>query len=282
MKGIAILGTGPAGMMAAHAVTLSGRPFSLFSLPGKDGNVHASRIGGAQFIHKPVPLLVDENNPDFVVRYNLLGTEAGYRKKVYGDNPHVPFVSYGNVHDGETQPAWNLRRIYGNMWETIAGNGQSVNVEKITGSMLSGWLEEEMWDFVISTVPLSSICLGHEGLTPNLHAFLSQEVFLHNDDYANVSEENVIIYNGEKEPSWYRASNLQGFQSAEWSQLSQVPPWLQSQAIRVSKPIAHSCDCWAGRENLYTAGRFGKWQKGILVHDGFTVAAQALMDRGYL
>lgn len=280
MKGIAILGTGPAGMMAAHACSLSGRPFSLFSMPGKDGKIHASRIGGAQFIHKPVPLLVDENNPDFVVRYELRGSEEGYKRKVYGEAP-VPFVSYSNVNDGEEQPAWNLRVIYNAMWESIAGNGESVNAEKITGSMLQDWLEHDMWDFVISTVPLHSLCLGFEGLIQSGHTFASQDVFLLNGDHANVPD-NTIVYNGAEEPSWYRASNLQGTQSAEWSSRKTLPPWAKSDIITVSKPLGHNCTCWSHEPRVVLAGRFGKWKKGILVHDGFVSAAQALMDRSYL
>ena len=280
MNPIAILGTGPAGLMAAHACSLSGRPFSLFSAPGKDGTVKPSRIGGAQFIHKPVPALVNEDLPDFHVTYDLRGTEAGYREKVYGDAP-VPFVSYSGVHDGEVQPAWNLRKIYDSMWEAIAGEGNSVNAVKITGSMLKEWLDQDMWDFVVSTVPRHALCLGHEGLTPSPHGFLSQDVFLANVNHADVPE-NTIIYNGAKEPSWYRASNLGGVHSAEWSNIAQVPSWQRSSIIKVSKPIAHSCDCWADEPRVVFAGRFGKWQKGILVHDGFVTAAQALMDRSYL
>jgi hypothetical protein len=283
MKGIAILGTGPAGLMAAHAVSLSGRPFSLFTLPGKDGAAHPSRIGGAQFIHKAIPTLVNESIPDFHVTYDLRGTEEEYRRKVYGDNPHVSFVSYGNVTDGEVQPAWNLHKIYGTMWDVIAGGGHSVNVEKITAATIQEWLEKDMWDFIVSTIPRHATCLGHQGLLPNPHAFLSQDVYLMNGDYANVPE-NTIVYNGQREPSWYRASNLQGFESVEWaeSNLSNTPPWAKSKIITVSKPIAHSCDCWADDPRMIFAGRFGKWQKGVLVHDGFVTMASALMERSYL
>lgn len=281
MKSIAILGTGPAGLMAAHACAISGRPFSLFSLPGQDGEVHPSPIGGAQFIHAAVPMLVDPDSPDFLVKYLKIGTGAGYAEKVYSSNPHVPFVSYDNVEDGEVQPAWNLRKLYDKMWESIAGNGTSVNVERITAEMLQGWVEDEIWDFIVSTIPRPALCLSHAGINPSPHGFLSQEVFLLNSDYADI-ELNTIVYNGYKEPSWYRASNLDGQQSVEWADPKCLPPWGRDQMVRVSKPIVHGCDCWQDNPDIHFAGRFGKWQKGILVHDGFTTAAQALMERGLL
>lgn len=284
MKGIAILGTGPAGLMAAHACSLSGRPFSLFSVPGQDGAVHPSRIGGAQFIHKPVPLLVEEENPDFEVTYELRGTKEGYEEKVYGYNPWVPFVSYSNVSNGEVQPAWNLRRIYYAMWEVIAGEGSSVNAEALDARTMVDWMEHDMWDFVVSTIPRYHLCLSHAGLNPSPHNFMSQDAWLLNGDHANTPE-NTIVYNGADSPSWYRASNLQGFQSAEWAAPGAVPPLEEhdrKSLIHVKKPIVHGCDCWNHEPRLVFAGRFGKWQKGILVHDGFTTAAQALMDRGWL
>lgn len=284
MKSIAILGTGPAGLMAAHACAIAGRPFSLFSAPGKDGNVHASRIGGAQFIHKAVPMLVDEQSPDFEVTYRVMGDEQGYRRKVYGDNPLVPFVSFANVKNGETQPAWNLRTIYDTMWNTMAGIGSSVNIETVTAEMMLKWMENDLWDFVISTIPRHALCLSHAGINPNPHAFMSQDVWILNHGYSEI-ESNTIIYNGQREPSWYRASNLQGFQSAEWASGTTLPPLGEKERrslITVSKPIVHGCECWKDEPRIRFAGRFGKWQKGVLVHDGFTTCAQALMDRGYL
>lgn len=284
MKGIAILGTGPAGLMAAHACSLSGRPFSLFSVPGEDGIVRPSRIGGAQFIHKAVPLLVDEDNPDFEVTYRLLGTEEGYAEKVYQSNPWVPFVSYSNVSDGEVQSAWNLRRIYNAMWEAIAGNGDSVNAEAIDSKTMLHWMEKNMWDFVVSTIPRYHLCLSHAGLNPSPHNFMSQDVWLLNGDHANVGD-NTIVYNGDDSPSWYRASNLQGTSSVEWAAPEAIPPLPEQDKkaiLNIKKPIVHGCNCWEHEPRLQFAGRFGKWQKGVLVHDGFTTTAQALMDRGWL
>jgi hypothetical protein len=243
--------------------------------------VHPSKIGGAQFIHAPVPLLVDPDLPDFHVTYRKMGTAEGYAEKVYSSNPHVPFVSFGNVEDGEVQPAWNLMRLYDAMWSQIAGNGRSVNVERITAQMIDGWIQDEIWDFIVSTIPRPAVCLSHAGINPSPHGFLSQEVFLLNTDHAGVPP-NTIIYNGAREPSWYRASNLDGNPSVEWASEKVLPPWGKDKLIRVSKPIVHGCDCWSRNPGIHFAGRFGKWQKGILVHDGFTTTAQVLMDRGYL
>ena len=281
MKSIAILGTGPAGLMAAYACSIAGRPFSLFGFPSESGAVEPSEISGAQFVHEPIPGLMDSNNPSMEITYVKHGTEEGYAEKVYSSDPNVPFVSFSNVVDGEVQPAWDLRGYYRELWEGIAGEGSSVNAEIIDAMTLYEWTETGQFDFIVSTIPRPAVCLANLGIGTSPHPFLSQTVFVHSGEYANISE-NTIVYNGDKEPSWYRASNILGEESTEWASERSVHPSFGSKVRKIGKPILHGCDCWSEDENVLFAGRYGKWQKGILVHDGFTTCASALMDRGYL
>lgn len=275
MKPVAILGTGPAGLMAAHACALKGMPFSVFSLPDKHGHVHASRIGGAQFLHTAIPTLT-EDEPDFVLTYRLNGDPDGYHRKVYGGNPQVPFVSMSGLEDGERQAAWNLRKIYDKMWTGICGkDGHSVTPMKVDAAALREWLEKDLWSIVLSTVPRPSLCLTHAGLVDRTpHGFLSQTIHILNDTDYNIPF-NEIHYDGSPERSWYRASNINGIMSTEWSE-DALPRYAKSEAVSVRKPISHTCDCWTDDPRVVFAGRFGKWQKGVLVQDGFVQMWQAL------
>lgn len=274
MKGIAILGTGPAGLMAAQACAITGRPFSLFGAPGSDGHVHPSVISGAQFMHVAVPTVSKEEEPDFSIRYRKFGTAEGYAAKVYASDPRVPFVSFNNVNDGEQVPAWSLRSIYETLWHGIAGDGRSVNALRIDARTIDEWVKKELWDAIICTIPRNVLCRVHAGMDDRAaHSFLSQSVAIIDSEDMGVGF-NEIHYNGDPNgPSWYRSSNIAGWQSTEWAD-TKVPPYYKSQARVLDKPISHTCDCWAGQVTF--AGRFGKWEKGVLVQDGFIEAFQAV------
>lgn len=272
---VAILGTGPAGMLAAQACALTGTPFSLFGAPDASGHVQPSVITGAQFMHVAIPTLRDENAPEFSITYRKLGDAAGYRNKVYGDDPSVPFVSFDNINDGEVVPAWSLQRLYGELWHAIAGSGRSVNTLKVDAQMLDEWFEKEMWDLVVSTIPRPALCRTHAGMDDRApHGFMSQEVAIVDDEDYGIPF-NTITYNGGPDMSWYRSSNINGNQSTEW-RVDNLPPWLKEQAKIIRKPTGHTCDCWAGKPIVF-AGRFGKWDKKVLVQDGFIETFQAIV-----
>jgi hypothetical protein len=274
VKSIAILGTGPAGLMAAQAVALHGRPFSIFGLPDPSGHVRKSQIGGAQFLHRGVPTVCDPDQPDMMVRYTKRGTSQGYRAKVYGDGD-VPFVSFDNVGDGETQPAWSLHDVYERMWNGICGaDGHSVNALRITPNILEEWVAKGLWDLVVCTIPRPAMCLaynGAEGQT-SAHPFWSQTIKVCGEDMgANMNE---IIYNGDPDQSWYRTSNMGGKVSTEWGEVA-PPKYLTTYPI--VKPIRHGCSCWDDSKVLF-AGRYGEWRKGVLVHDAFVDTFKAMEE----
>lgn len=272
---IAIIGTGPAGLMAAQAAAILGKPFSLFGLPDVSGHVVKSVIGGAQFLHKPVPTLVNENQPDIGITYRKVGTSEGYRQKVYGNEP-VPFVSFDRVNDGETVPAWSLHRVYEQMWNGICGrDGHSVNALRITPEEIQRWLELNLWDLIICTLPRHEICLAYNGLGGRPHTFVSQTI--HVSQQSMVAGLNQITYNGDPEFSWYRTANLGGFESTEWGE--GVPENLGKmyRLHNIRKPLRHDCDCWAGKPIVF-AGRYGEWRKGVLSHEAFITTAKALEE----
>lgn len=264
MKTVAIIGVGPAGLMAAHACKLAGVPFHLFGLGDK------SKLGGAQFLHKPLPLLNDDE-PDFTLAYRLRGEASTYREKVYGTSG-VPFVSMENVQDGQVVPAWSLERSYGMLWADIAGDGASVNVLDVTPEVVLDWQERDTFGLIVSTIPKTAMCnASARGLS---HHFWSQDIRIMNETVLDGSiEANTIVYDGTPDVSWYRTSLINGIGSTEWG--TSAPKVMPYKTVTARKPVRTTCDCFDGTNVLFT-GRYGAWTKGLLAHDAFVHTWKAL------
>lgn len=265
MKPIAILGVGPAGLMAAHACVLQGKMVALFSRGDMDTMPIKSKLGGAQFLHMPIPGINDVEKPDAEVRYVLCGTAAGYRRKVYGDNPAVPFVSMENVRHDQTQKAWNLQATYDLLWEALVASTK-VNVEHIGPQWIDKALEGGWFETILSTVPAPALCRSAAGLNGKPHLFAVQSVSIATTCVLDNLPDNHVVYDGTSERSWYRCSRLFGIGGTEWSGI--VPPY--GNLIKVSKPVRTTCDCYAGQ--VVRLGRHGTWTKGVLTHDAFLEA----------
>ena len=267
MKTVAILGTGPAGLMAAHACKLAGVPFHLFGLGQK------SIMGGAQFLHHAVPLLHNAEEPEFYIRYRLTGNARSYAQKVYG-NAEIPFVSFNNVFDGEVQPAWSLQKVYDILWEDIAGGGSSINEMNIGPVDVVNWIDDGTFGLIVSTVPKQAVCLSHNMLIQVSHGFWSQMIRVIPECIFDTDlSDNTIMYDGTPNVSWYRTSRINGIGSTEWG--SGAPDTLPYKNIaQLKKPINTTCSCFEG-EVLFT-GRHGAWKKGLLVHHAFTDTWKAL------
>lgn len=265
MRPVAILGCGPAGLLAAHAVALAGRPVAVFSKKSK------SPIGGAQFLHEAIPG-VTNTEPDAVIQFVTRGTKQGYMEKVYGTNPleQPPFVSFPDRP--QSQPAWHLQEVYGRLWDQYEGAINDVSVSP-------KWLDEEAstFDLIISTIPLPLLCRSRAGMKPGNCRFTVQEVLILNRNISGDCPNNSVLYNGDKSPSWYRTSHLFGVGSTEWSLRSPKPPLPDLATFQ--KPLLGVCDC---NPDVVRAGRFGEWKKGVLVNDAFRTALQACMDHGWI
>lgn len=245
-RSIAILGCGPAGLMAAHAVAQRKLHFVILSRP------EYSNIGGAQFLHRPIPELTSDE-PDTMVTYRLAGDPELYREKVYGGNPRVDFVSMAMVKDGQQVPAWSLRYTY---HQLLAAYGGAIWPTEINAQ----WLEENMDDFemIISSIPLHHICRPWSS-----HQFPMARVIIKNEALDPNIPEDTIWYDGTKDHSWYRMSRIFGIESTEWGANRRPPlPGL----VTAHKPLKTNCNCWP---DLVKIGRHGRWEKGVLSHDGY-------------
>lgn len=271
MRPIAILGVGPAGLMAAHACALAGRPVALFSRGDQDTGPIKSKLGGAQFLHYPIPAINDADEPDAEVRYILCGTSEGYRHKVYGEDSNIPFVSMQNVKHNMVQRSWNLGATYDKLWNTLV-DGTTVNMEFIGPLWLDKALDNGWFDAIFSTIPAPSLCRSAAGMNGSPHQFVSQKVNLITECVLDNLPDNTIVYDGTEERSWYRCSRLFGLGGTEWSGI--VPPY--GSVIKVAKPLRTSCDCYS--DKVVRLGRYGTWTKGVLTHDAFLEAYRALQQ----
>lgn len=255
-KPIAILGCGPSGLLAAHAAsTVSKLPIALFS-----DRPEPSRLGGAQFLHKPIPGLTP-SLPDARIRYVVRGTAEGYARKIYG-GVKPPFVSFDPSKDGTFQDAWNLIKTYEKLWEAF---GHHVNDQLIDDEWIKGM--EEDFSMIISSIPKFAICANP------IHVFTNSEIHIYNG-LVEEFPDNTIVYDGTEERSWGRSSLLFGNPGTEWGSEVKMP--FPDKAI-ARKPLMTTCDC---HPEIVKVGRFGTWRKGVLVNDAYQTTIEAIQERG--
>lgn len=254
---IAILGAGPAGLFAAHAVAQKTDDFVIFS-----NKVERTVQRGAQYLHKPIPGLT-EDIPDGRVLYVHWGMSFHYSLRVYNENE--PEVSWGRFEDGY-HPTWNLRKAYSRAW--------SMYQHRIKGPVDLGWRDIESlegYHNVISSIPLSAFCSTH----PDNYGFESQTVQIVSDKlhypYEGV---DTIIYNGRpksEQPEWYRLSNLYGWTAQEYPDTSVLRP----DAVRVVKPLRYRHS--PVPRHWLLVGRYGAWAKRALTHDAYYNVKNAMV-----
>jgi len=248
---VAVLGCGPAGLLAAHALKRNNHEPIILSKKVK------STIFGAQYLHRPIPGITSET-PDFNVHVWKIGTKEGYAEKVYGDRNAE--VSWDSFHPGE-YAAWDMRQAYDKLWEMydsqifeapINGAGDVIHLM-------------ENYPVIFCSIPRNLMCRGG-------HEFKGQPIQVlhgHSDDSPAMNE---MIYNGsegeETDPTWYRFSNINGYRAWEYreGQARTVYGGDRYQLSLGIKPLSNKCDCWPSLQRI---GRFGKWEKGELTHHAF-------------
>jgi hypothetical protein len=250
MSEISIIGCGPAAMMIAHACDQHGIDFRIYG-PGKP-----SFISGAQYLHRDVGVRFDGLRPE-PVRYVHLGDEETYEWKIYEKLPEGLSTSWKKFPAGDVE-AWPLIGIYQYLWGKF--------YEKI--SMIEVTLEQvmELGDRTITfnTAPLPA-------LMPDAEYETEDVAILNGVSKANPFE---IVYNGTMQDAWYRSSNLWGYQSIEF------PAWVyykdrmdKDPNVRlIQKPLKTD----AFIPNVHLSGRYGRWEKGVLVDESYFQAIEII------
>jgi hypothetical protein len=252
---VAVLGCGPAGLVAAHAATLFDSDVDIFSKARK------SQMFGAQYLHERIPD-VPAGKP-IQVEYLLDGEMDGYRRKVYGANytGRVSPADYEGDHI-----AYDIRATYDHLWERYSHKIVDTMVSPAWLSELTGYHGDE-YCAIFCTIPWPQMCTKQ-------HEFASQEVWAMGDsDQQLVPIEvpgNTVVCSGDGATEWYRASNIFGYRTVEWPAATSPP---LPGATKVNKPLSNNCDCWPTVTRL---GRFGQWRKGVLVHHAFHDAVMVM------
>jgi hypothetical protein len=269
---VAVLGCGPAGLMAAEgAAAAADRKnrvrVSVYSIRRK------SDIHGAQYLHERIyPLTY--NAPHEQILYYKIGTSEGYAEKVYGDRRAA--VSWNHFEQG-LHAGWEMQSVYNRLWDRWEKRIIPANFS-IHTVPLHEWAHAHGANVVISTVPLPQICKNPA------HSFPTRDIWITSKSSIVDGEpcpENCVVYNGQPGDSWYRTSNLFGHESTEYSKPVDG-------SVRGVKVVGSNCDCVENFEQqsdgkaLVTAGRWGKWQRGVLVHHAYHSGKNAVerwMDR---
>lgn len=273
-KRVAVLGAGPAGLLAAFAASAQGYQVTVFSAPSPlTGKVVKSELHGCQYLHMSIPNLTTESAQS--VSYHLNGSVEEYRRKVYGEgwNGQVSPDEYGP--EGRHY-AWDLRKAYDRLWEWAQFMDVFASCH-LSGNNAYPLYEENR--FVISTVPAPALCTQRDK-----HKFPTQDIWAMGGRSPDVLPEHgepldaqlhVLPYyapnfavecNGEPAPRWYRAATVFGHSTLEWPAGAKPPI---SGVVAVSKPLSTDCDCWSDNRRWLRAGRYGRWQKGTLVHSAY-------------
>lgn len=262
IKPAVVLGCGPAGLLAAHALATLGAPFLIFSIKKK------SEIYGAQYIQSPIPGVADIQQPDGYIRTILLGNKENYAKRVYGDPAEA--TSWPEFPP-DPEPAWDLRRVYDALWDEYHGAiiDQEISSEDVFDM-------EARFPVVVSTIPKWRICTD-----AGSHDFRSMNIYVrHVMEYTGLPdffdrEDNVVIYNGTDKGEWYRTAQIFGHQSTEYVYHPGIERALPN-GWSGYKVLGNSCDC---HPNITFTGRLGTWRRGILTHMAFSAAVEAYQER---
>ena len=263
MTSVAVLGSGPSGLVAAWAaVCYLGTPgtIAIYS------PIEKSTIWGAQYLHQPIPgISLDE--PE-VIRYRMEGKPEDYLMKVYNG------LWDGHVSDDlrdQAHCAWDLRAAYDRLWTYFTprmipwavGPNRDTNMANYRGLL-------DTHDIVVNTIPRQKFCQDPS------HKFKFTEIWAMGDSNAQQvpvrMDEGIIEYNGTEDKSWYRAARIFGYSSVEWPHHVNRPP--VSGTARVRKPINHNCNCVPEIKHL---GRNGRWDKSKLVHHAYADMIELLM-----
>jgi hypothetical protein len=249
---VAIIGCGPAGLLAAHAAVLKGFDPVIYA-----PKVKPSPTPPAVFIHKPI-IGVSDEEPDAMVKIKRVGFADGYAQKAYGDSRHP--TSFDRLPCA--MPAWAFAPIYERLWGMYHG---LVREDEVMPSGVDSLLDE--YPTVMNTAPLPRLCK-----LSGVHAFPSRDLWI-TDQAPIACKPNTMIYNGDRHASWVRCSSFFGVESTEYPRRPQYNVGVGVKVMSGLKVMPTDCDC---HPRLVRLGRWGRWMPGVLLHHAFEDAGRAL------
>lgn len=264
---VAILGCGPTGLLAAHACHLEGVDFEIWSKKRK------SYLFGSQYLHEHIPGITHED--DFVnVKYITRGSPEAYRRKTHGKwwDGHIAPEDFEPDHH-----AWNIRQAYDELWMRYGHSVEDYEIPRFDALRSRGFsshtavnydLSLKEYDLVVSTVPRDIWKVDGEefifsegwalGDAPERGQFIPMQC-----------DDNTIICDGTDEVSWTRVSRVFGYGTVEWPHHAAQPPI--PGISRVTKPLHYRASSQNANPTAdwLHVGRYGKFEKGVVVTDAF-------------
>lgn len=249
---VAVLGYGPAGLIAAHTLINDGMPPNDVHIIGAGGK---SVIGGAQYLHEPI---IIDRDPDGEITFLKIGDRDGYAKKVYDDiDTAVSWDHYEGV-----VPAWSLRKCYDVLWDAFEDKLIHDTLDWVSVESL---IATKRYDMIFSSIPMHALCEG-------THAFPKVDITLVPTGPLRV--DNTVMYSGRELDVWYRTSYIFGHAWSEFGPnalggaeyLDKISESIGDEMVDVHrgfKPLGTNCDCLP---EVTRIGRFGQWDRKILLH----------------
>jgi hypothetical protein len=272
---VVILGTGPDGLLAAHAADMAGVKFTLY------GSRTPAEILGAQYLREPIPGMTLETA---LIEHNLEGDLKDYWHKAFGIESNDPLWFNGaNVTENPglggdievpgnrswTEYAWNLRECYERLWAAYANEIYQINNENRSSRIHpeSPFVAETLkpFDLVINTWPRPKWAgPGDVFERRTLWRMTGTEVPI------QLKADNTIIYDATKDVGLSSMAKVFGHSAIEWPG-GHKPPIDNLASVEVPISLKQGKSGYPGL-NLVHLGSLATWDRNWNPCDSFRAA----------
>lgn len=273
---IAVIGAGPAGMLAAHAIVRNGHEPVIFAPQKK------SHISKVQCLWRQIPGMPVES---FTLTLERRGIRARYATRLYG-NPAAQ-CGWDKAQPGPHN-VWPLDEVYDILWDRYSDFIQPSGL--LSRVQIQDLLES--FPVVLSSASARDLCYG-------AHTFQAQQTQIVAKETV-ASAQAMTALNGERDSQdprndfyrWTRCRGLEVWEYAtdDWEQFAMGTMLVHKDrgtAVPGLKPRWNDCDCYqevdTGYERpqqLHRIGRFGRWEQGVLAHQAFADTTAILANLG--
>lgn len=261
---IAVIGAGPAGLLAAWGIREAGGKPVIYD---RDPAYQPGRIFSLQYLHEPCGLL---NLRSMRLRYEVDGaypsreTDAEERlilQRMYnvklGRNP-IEENSTRFLTEGP-QEVWSLKDAYERLHKTFEKDLKTADL-----SIADIFKMTEEYAGVINTAPLDK-------LMPGVPWPVRTYFIRHDFTPVEKHPEDTCVYNLDPNTPWYRATRLDGGTATEYWRIPHgaVAPDKVSQFRVLRKVVSPTHGWFPTPSNFLMTGRWGSWDPKKLTHDAY-------------